>query len=34
MIASILAKIKKEARAWVRAGAIKLHEFGILGDIT
>ncbi len=31
---SILAKIKKEGRAWVKAGAATLQEFGILGDIT
>ena len=33
-LASILAKIKEEGRAWVKAGAYKLQEFGILGDIT
>jgi hypothetical protein len=32
--ASILAKIKEEGRAWVKAGASKLQEFGILGDTT
>jgi hypothetical protein len=31
---SILAKIKEEGRAWVKAGATTLQEFGILGDIT
>jgi hypothetical protein len=31
---SIIAKIKEEARAWVKAGDSKLQEFGILGDIT
>ena len=28
-LASIIAKIKEEARAWVKAGASKLQEFGI-----
>uniref|UniRef100_A0A0E0A6D9 Uncharacterized protein n=1 Tax=Oryza glumipatula TaxID=40148 RepID=A0A0E0A6D9_9ORYZ len=32
--ASVIAKIKEEGRAWVKAGATKLQEFGILGDIT
>uniref|UniRef100_A0A0E0CBB1 Uncharacterized protein n=1 Tax=Oryza meridionalis TaxID=40149 RepID=A0A0E0CBB1_9ORYZ len=32
--ASILAKIKEEGRAWVKAGAARLQEFGILEDIT
>ncbi len=31
---SILAKIKEEGRAWVKAGATTLQELGILGDIT
>uniref|UniRef100_A0A0E0IEM1 Uncharacterized protein n=1 Tax=Oryza nivara TaxID=4536 RepID=A0A0E0IEM1_ORYNI len=31
---SIVAKIKEEARAWVKARASKLQEFDILGDIT
>uniref|UniRef100_A0A0D3HW32 BED-type domain-containing protein n=1 Tax=Oryza barthii TaxID=65489 RepID=A0A0D3HW32_9ORYZ len=31
---SILAKIKKEGRIWVKAGAATLQEFGILGDIV
>jgi hypothetical protein len=30
----ILAKIKEEGRAWVKAGAAILQEFGILRDIT
>uniref|UniRef100_A0A0D3ELN3 Uncharacterized protein n=1 Tax=Oryza barthii TaxID=65489 RepID=A0A0D3ELN3_9ORYZ len=25
---------KKEGQAWVKAGASRLQEFGILGDIT
>lgn len=32
--AFILAKIKEEGWAWVKAGASNLQEFGILGDIT
>jgi predicted negative regulator of RcsB-dependent stress response len=33
-LVSIVAKIKEEARAWVKARASKLQEFDILGDIT
>lgn len=32
--ASILAKIKEEVAAWVKAGAVRLREFEILGDIA
>lgn len=33
--ASILVKINKEkAAAWVKAGAARLQEFGIFGDIA
>jgi hypothetical protein len=33
-LSSILVKIKEEERAWAKAGAAILQEFGILGDIT
>uniref|UniRef100_A0A0E0E329 Uncharacterized protein n=1 Tax=Oryza meridionalis TaxID=40149 RepID=A0A0E0E329_9ORYZ len=33
-LSSILVKIKEEERAWAKAGAAILQEFGILGNIT